>query len=161
MIVMRRPIYNRRKMRRVQLQILLVYLVLCWAPSIAQDRPIVVSVASLSQNPRRFDGHLVSVRALLLYGWEGDNFLFDASDLGSGKTPRHNEPRVWFYCKPGSERFVYSGLRNGYPRDQGLFTGYFHFVPNKKGRIKDVFDPGPLQLETISVTDLDSQSAKP
>jgi len=45
-----------------------------------------------------------------------------------------------------------SGVEKGYPRVAGRFVGYFHFVPNKKGRMKDVFDPGPLQLEAIAAT---------
>jgi hypothetical protein len=142
----------RCKMRRIHFEILLAYLVLSCAPSFAQLRPISVDVASLSKSPQKFDGRLVRIRAWLLYGWEGDNFLFDAQSIKPGKAPLENEPSVWFYCRPGSERLMDSGLEKGYPRVTGTFIGYFHFVPNKKGRMKDVFDPGLLQLEGIAAT---------
>jgi len=113
----------------------------------------------VSQNPQKFDGRLVSIRAWLLYGWEGDNFLFDAQSIKPGKALR-GEPRAWFYCRPGSERLMDSGVEKGYPRVAGRFVGYFHFVPKKKGRMKDVFDPGPLQLEAIAAT-VDLPSVQP
>jgi hypothetical protein len=120
---------------------------------------MVVSVASLSQNPRALDGRLVSVRASLVFGWEGDNFLFDSSDLSPGKTPPRNKPSVWFYCRPGHEKPVYSAVPYSFQPVRGAFIGYFHFVPDKKRRVNGTFDPGPLQLEAIAVTETGSQPA--
>ena len=146
-------------MRRMRLQTLLICIVLCCPFSFAQYGPMVVSVASLSQNPREFDGRLVSVRASLVFGWEGDNFLYDSSDLSPGKTPPRNKPRVWLYCRPGYEKPVYDAVPRSFEPVRGTFVGYFHFVPNKKGRADSMFDPGPLQLEGIAVTETGSQPA--
>lgn len=115
--------------------------------------PSSTSIAELSLNPQAFDGRLVSVRASLVFGWEGDNFLFDTWDLSLGKTPPHNKPSVWFYCRPGYERLVYNAHPGVHQIVRGRFTGYFHFVPNSEGRVKDNFDPGPLQLEVNAVTE--------
>jgi hypothetical protein len=116
------------------------------AVSAGQELPTIDSVAGLSKNPRKFDGHLVQVRAWLTFGWEGDNFLFDSAKL--------RRPSVWFYCKPDREREVWGTLQFGGAPVLGTFTGYFHFVPDQKSRKKDVFDPGPLQLEVVGVSDL-------
>jgi hypothetical protein len=69
------------------------------------------------------DGRLVRVRARVLVGWEGDNFL--GLDAAFGKI--HAGP-------------VFT------------FIGYFHFVPNEKSRRKSVFDPGPPQFSANSVS---------
>jgi hypothetical protein len=67
---------------------------------------------------------------------------------------------VWFYCKLDRERKVWDKIHSGGPPVLGTFTGYFHFVPDQKSRLKDVFDPGPLQLEVVGVSDL-ATNAKP
>jgi hypothetical protein len=118
------------------------------------DSATLTSVAELSKAPRKFDGRLVRVRALLEFGWEGDNFLSDPSAPASRNTPSRRPVSVWFYCKPDHERQVFGAISAGDRRVLGTFTGYFHFVPDKKSRTKDVFDPGPLQLEAIGVSDL-------
>jgi len=148
-------------MRRLLFQVSLFCLALSWIPSFAQSGPAVVSIESLSQNPRTFDGRLVSVRASLVFGWEGDNFLYDTTGVGPDKTLPHHKPSVWFYCKPGYEKIVYSAVPYNVRPVRGTFVGYFHFVPKQKGRIKDVFDPGPLQLEVIGVTSVDPPPTKP
>jgi hypothetical protein len=33
----------------------------------------------------------------------------------------------------------------------GTLTGYFHFISSSKGRAKDVFDPGPYELDVTHV----------
>jgi hypothetical protein len=72
--------------------------------------------------------------------------------------PSHRPPSVWFYCKSDRERQVWGAINFGRPRVLGTFTGYFHFVPDQKSRMKSVFDPGPLQLEVIGVSDLGTQN---
>jgi hypothetical protein len=39
--------------------------------------PTDVTVSDLSRHPEKFDGHLVRVQAVLVLGWEGDNFMSD------------------------------------------------------------------------------------
>lgn len=95
------------------------------------------------------------VRAWLVMGWEGDNFLFDASAPPDRNMPSRVTPSIWLYCKPEHEEQVYGAISR--QRVLGTFTGYFHFVPDQKSRIQSVFDPGPLQLEGIRVTQLDSE----
>jgi len=68
---------------------------------------------------------------------------------------------VWFYYKPDHERRVWDAIRFGGPPLLGTFTGYFHFVPHQKSRTKDVFDPGPLQLEVKGISDLGTKPAPP
>jgi len=162
MVVAQRSIYNLigLDMRRVYLQVMLAYVVLSWVPSLAQESPVVASVHDLSRNPRRFDARLVRVQAWLVYGWEGDNFLFDSAKPAPSNTADFKAASVWFYCKPDRERKVWDTIQFRGPPVLGTFTGYFHFVPNRKSRIKDVFDPGPLQLEVIGVSGLAS-NAKP
>jgi hypothetical protein len=102
-----------------------------------------------------FDGRLVRVQAWLVFGWEGDNFLLDASLRPDRITEVSGGPAIWLYCKPGYEPFVYGAMRPGARRVLATFTGYFHFVPDPKLRFHDVFDPGPFQLEAIRVSDPD------
>jgi hypothetical protein len=59
------------------------------------------------KNPRKFDGHLVRLQALLEFGWEGDNFLSDFTVPISPQLHSHQRAHVWFYPKPGRERQVY------------------------------------------------------
>jgi hypothetical protein len=129
--------------------------------ALAEEIPIVTSIIDLSLHPLRFDGCLVLVRARMSFGWEGDNFL---SDPSIPFDPPYGRPAVWYYHKPDRPPLVYGHelLFNSAPiatpdHTVGAFTGYFHFVPDEKSRIKDVFDPGPLQLEVIRVSYLDAR----
>jgi hypothetical protein len=122
--------------------------------STGQELPTTASVLVLSKNPRKFDGHLVQVRAWLAFGWEGDNFLFDSAKPAPRKTADFRAASVWFYCKRDRERKVCDTIRFSVSPVLGTFTGYFHFIPDQKSRLKDVFDPGPLQLEVVGVSDL-------
>lgn len=109
--------------------------------------PVEVTVFDLSRGPRDFDGHLVRVRAILVFGWEGDNFMSDPNPQG---TPSGRSAYLWFHCKPGREEHVYGPINPSARRHvNGWFTGYFHFVP--KYTANGVFDPGPLQFEAIDV----------
>jgi hypothetical protein len=139
---------------------LVLSIILCAAFSVGQELPAIVRLADLSKNPEKFDGRLVQVRAWLAFGWEGDNYLFDSSDPAPLKMPSHSLASVWFYCKPDHERQVWDTVKFGSTPILGTFTGYFHFVPERKGRMKDTFDPGRLQLEVIRVADL-NPTAKP
>jgi hypothetical protein len=125
-------------------------------PALAQQIPTVVSIMDLSLHPLRFDGRLVIVRAKLVLGWEGDNFLYDPLVTLDGNRASALPISVWLYCKPGQEQEVYGDVW-GDRRGLGTFTGYFHFVPDQKSRMKDLFDPGPLQLEAIGISGLASQ----
>jgi hypothetical protein len=128
--------------------------ILCAAVTAGQELPAIVHLRDLSKAPEKFDGRLIQVRAWLAFGWEGDNYLFDSSDPAPLKMPSHPFASVWFYCKPDHEREVWSTVKFGGRPVLGTFTGYFHFVPDRKARVKDMFDPGPLQLEVIRVADL-------
>jgi hypothetical protein len=123
-------------------------------PGPAQQIATIASITDLSLHPLRFDGLLVLVRAKLVFGWEGDNFLFEPSVPPDLNMNSRLPASVWFYCKPGQERQVYGAIWRGDRPILGTFTGYFHFVPDQKSRRKDVFDPGPLQLEAIGISDL-------
>jgi hypothetical protein len=128
--------------------IVLSFVILRCLTSWAQDRPIDVTISDISLHALRFDGHLVRVRALLAFGWEGDNFLYDLNPRVA--IPRIDAPSMWFYCRPERERQVYAVIA---PQGRVLatFTGYFHFVP--KTDIKNgAFDPGPLQFEAVRVS---------
>lgn len=120
--------------------------------SMAQESPTLVTVANLSINPPRFDGHLVRLRAWVSYGWEGENFFYDPTGLaGRNKNPESARSALWFYCD--SEHYQLCGTIR--PPDQtgvlGWFTGYFHFVP-KTRIVNGVFDPGHLQFEVIGAS---------
>jgi hypothetical protein len=123
-----------------------------------QGLATIASVGDLSNNPRKFDGRLVRVRAWLAFGWEGDNFLVDSSEAEPSNMHSHRAPRVWFYSRSDRERQVWDAVNFGGPPVLGTFTGYFHFVPDPKSRMNGMFDPGPLQLEVIGVSDLGSQT---
>ena len=128
--------------------------------STGQELPTTATISELSKNPRKFDGHLVQVRAWPALGWEGDNFLFDSAKPAPRKTADFRAASVWFYCKPDSERKVWDTIQLGDSPVLGTFTGYFHFVPDQKSRINAMFDPGPLQLDVIRISDL-ATNAKP
>ena len=77
-----------------------------------------------------------------------------ASNVRLDKTADFRAASVWFYCKRDRERKVCDTIQFSVSPVLGKFTGYFHFVPDQKSRLKDVFDPGPLQLEVVGVSDL-------
>lgn len=137
-------------MRLIRRETILMCLTLWCSASRAQEIPRIATVAELSHNPPKFDGQLVSVRARLQLGWEGDNFLVDPSKPSRHDTAR---PRVWLNCDAEHDRQVCGEAFNKRPA-LATFTGYFHFVPDKKLRKKDVFDPGPLQLQAIRISDV-------
>jgi hypothetical protein len=149
-----------RQMRRIHHLALVASIFLCAAVSVGQELPEIVHLADLSKSPKKFDGRLIQVRAWLAFGWEGDNYLFDTSDPAPLKMPSNPLSSVWFYCKPDHERQVWDTVKFGGRPVLGTFTGYFHFVPDPKARVRDMFDPGPLQLEAIKASDL-SSTAKP
>ena len=128
--------------------------------SAGQELPTTASVPELSKNPRKFNGLFIQVRAWLIFGWEGDNFLFDSAKPAPSKTADFRAASVWFYCKPDRPRKACDTAQFGVPPVLGTVAGYFHFVPDQKSRMKDVFDPGPLQLEVVGVFDL-ATNAKP
>ncbi len=108
---------------------------------------IDVTIYDLGANPQQFDGHHVRDRALLAYGWEGDNFL---SDPTPRNLPSGSPAYLWFYCRPEREQQVYGQLNPKGRSIQAWFTGYFHFVstPQKNG----MFDPGHLQFEATEIS---------
>jgi hypothetical protein len=53
------------------------------------ESPTQVSVSDLGRDPQKFDGRLVRVQALLVFGWEGDNFLSDPDPRTSDPAGRH------------------------------------------------------------------------
>lgn len=134
----------------------LVFVLSSCVVSTAQWLPTTHSIPELSKNPRQFDGHFVRVRAWVMLGWEGDDFLFDAGKPAPRESADFRAPSLWFYCKTAQDPKVWDTMRFGSHPVQATFTGYFHFVPDKKSRIKDVFDPGPLQLEVLSISDVAS-----
>ena len=133
---------------------LFVYTTLCCSISSAQTKPIDVAVRDLSQTPRKFDGLLVRVRARAVVGWEGDDFLYDPPEQASGNKRPGRAEAVWFYCNAENGRQVYAAIDRMNSFTMATFTGYFHFVPDPKNRVKHMFDPGPLQLEIVSVSDV-------
>ena len=122
------------------------------SPRLLSARPTIVSIAYLSTHPREMDGQLVSVRAWLQFGWEGDNFMWDEPRVAAS-TASDARPSLWFHVDPAYERRVFGVLPSNLPV-VGTFTGFFHFVPDKKSRTNEMFDPGPLQFSVITVSDL-------
>ena len=149
---------SRSSMQLVRPFFLMFCITLCSVNSLPEGLPTITTVADLAQNPGKFDGRLVQVRAWLAFGWEGDDFLFDSMEPEPHGMHSHRPPSLWFYCKPDREKQVWDKMSFGGPPVQGTFTGYFHFAPDQKARMKDVFDPGPLQLEVIGVSDLGTQT---
>jgi hypothetical protein len=119
-------------------------------PSVAGakgPKPTDVTISDLSLHPRRFDGHLVRVRARVVFGLEGDNFLLDPFN---DSMPFGDSATVWFYCKRENEKRVYG--RMGVAGPGGIvLTGYFHYV-RKTHMVNGAFDPGPLQFDAIDVS---------
>ena len=109
------------------------------------ERPTNTTVTELSLRPQEFDGQLVRFPAVLVFGWEGDNFLLDPSKPNPFSLPSHDPASLWFYSKPEREAQVYRAI--GQRRIvYGLFDGYFHFV-RETHIVNGVFEPGPLQFE--------------
>jgi Ankyrin repeats (3 copies) len=117
------------------------------------EHTVKVTVSELAMHPREYDGQLVCVNAVAVYGWEGDNFLIDPSKPAPLEIPSRQDPAsVWFYSKQ-----VYSMLTHqpqkaadaieGRKSDCHDFEGYFHFLD--KPQMMGVFYPGSLQLECL------------
>jgi hypothetical protein len=96
----------------------------------------------------------VRVRARAVLGWEGDNFLYDSPEQAGGNKSPGRAGAVWFYCNAENRRQVYAVIDRRNSFTMATFTGYFHFVPDPKNRVKDTFDPGRLQIEIVSVSDV-------
>lgn len=113
------------------------------------DRPIETSITELSEHAKEFDGDLVLVPAVLVFGWEGDNFLLDPSKPAPLDMPSLDPASVWFHSRPDREPRIFGAI--GQARIvYGTFQGYFHFVA-KQQIVNSVFDPGPLQFEAVEV----------
>jgi hypothetical protein len=123
-------------------------------PEPAQQIPTVSSITDLSLYPLRFDGRLVLVRARWYLVGKATISCLILRPLPIAIWPLVFPASVWLYCKAGQENQIYGAIWPGNRPVLGTFTGYFHFVPDQKSRMKDVFDPGPLQLEAIGVSDL-------
>jgi len=108
---------------------------------------IDVTIYDLGANPQKFDGRQVRVRALLVFGWEGDNFL---SDPTPRNLPSGSPAYLWFYCKPEREQQVYGRFRPDGRSIQAWFKGYFHFVSQPQGN--GMFNPGHLQFEATEIS---------
>ena len=107
--------------------------------------PLQITISDLAANPGKFDGQFVRVRALLVYGWEGDDFLSDP-------TPQSTRPpHLWVYWEPEHDKDIAGAFRADRESVEAWFMGYFRFVPNH--RPNGMFDPGSLQLEAIEVSD--------
>jgi hypothetical protein len=125
-------------------------------PSIAtakRQRPTDVTVSDLSLHPRRFNGHLVRVRAHVVFGLEGDDFLLDPFKPEPQSMPSRDPAAVWLYCKPEHAKQVWGRTMVADPdgRVLGTFTGCFHYVP-KPHIVNGAFGPGPLQFEAVAVS---------
>jgi hypothetical protein len=121
----------------------------------AAERPSDATVTELSLHAKDFDGHLVRVHAVLVFGWEGDNFLLDPSKPRPVNMPSRDPASIWFYCKPGRDQQVYGAI--GHQRVvYGSFDGYFHFV-TKTHIVNGVFEPGSLQFEAVEASIPDQQ----
>jgi ankyrin repeat protein len=133
-------------------------LVLWSGRSQSQENPKNVTISDLAVHPQKYDGRLVRVQAVLVFGWEGDNFLVDPSKPVPLYMPSRADPAaVWFYSKPTNEQRVYAGIHRRVV--YGSFKGYFHVV-DKPHIVNAVFDPGSLQFEAVdsSVADQQPQS---
>ena len=122
--------------------------ILCAAAALHGENvksPVEATVAQLAANPAKFNGRLVRVDALLVYGFEGDDFLSDP--IRETQTPEH----LWLYWKPEHEKDIAGAFPADRASVEAWFTGYFHFVPNH--RPNSMFDPGSLQLEAIQALD--------
>lgn len=126
---------------------------LCEDP--AKQDPISVTISELASHPREYDGKLVCVQAFVVSGWEGDNFLVEPSKPVPLDMPTQGDPAaVWFYATTNHEG---DSAKIGQVRSRcHYFVGYFHFV-DKPQIVNGVFDPGPLQLETLGSAVPDQQ----
>src|ERR1017187_5092543 len=79
------------------------------SPRLLSPRPTIVTIAYLSTHPREMDGKLVSVRARLEFGWEGDNFMWDEPRVAPSRASEA-QPRLWFHVDPAHERQVFGVL---------------------------------------------------
>lgn len=115
-----------------------------------------VTISDLAAQPQKYNGELVRVQAVLVFGWEGDNFLVDPSKPRPLYMPSRVDPAsVWFYCAPTREHEVYEAI--GQRRVlYGSFKGYFHFI-RKPHIVNGVFDPGSLQFEAVESSVPDRQ----
>ena len=139
-------------MNRIRRLTLAGCIALLCAIAFAQRNPVEVTLEDLSSYPQKFDGHLVRVRALLVLGWEGDNFLIDPSKPTPEGFPSRNPAAVWFHCKPELQKQVYGSIRpNERRRVFGSYTGYFHFV-RKPQIMNGAFNPGTLQFDAVEVS---------
>ena len=134
-----------------------ILILFCCAPLQGQgtrnENPTEVTITDLGRDPQKFDGRLVRVQGILVFGWEGDNFLSDPSPQN---LPSGYPAYLWFHCKPERERQVYDPIDPSKRRRvHGSFTGYIHFVPTHKPN--GMFDPGPLQFEAVGVSIPDVQ----
>jgi hypothetical protein len=119
------------------------------------ERPIESTITDLSLHPQEFDGRLVRVQAVLVFGWEGDNFLLDPAKPKPLSMPSSDPASVWFYCNPGHDPQVY-GATGHMGIAYGTFEGYFHFV-SKTHVVNRVFEPGSLQFEAVEASIPDEQ----
>lgn len=116
----------------------------------AADRTVETSVTGLSEHAKSLDGHLVRFPAVLVMGWEGDNFLVDPSKPRPLEMPSRDPASIWFYTKRGNEQRVFGAI--GKARVvYGLFEGYFHLVANPP-MVNRVVYLGSLQFEAVKAT---------
>jgi hypothetical protein len=116
------------------------------------EHPIRVTVSELATHPQKYDGKLVCVDAMAVYGGEGNDFLIDRSKPFPLEIPSQQDPAsVWFHPKQ-----FYFSLKHQAPTigkaKEGIsgcydFLGYFHFVATPQ--MVGVFYPGSLQLECL------------
>jgi len=132
--------------RRICISALSMLVLLGWrqAPAELSGDAVPVTVADLAQNPQKFDGRLVRVDALFVYGWEGDDFVSDP------KPEATRPPHLWVYWKREHQPDIGAAFRADRESIEAWFTGYFDSVPNH--RANGMFDPGPFQLEVIKVS---------
>src|SRR5215469_14459334 len=116
---------------------------------IVPQRSIEATVTDLSRRPQEFDGRLVRIQAVLLPGWEGDNFLVDPSKPSPLSMPSRDPASIWLYCETAREGMCYKATSSGLV--YGTFEGYFHFVPVTR-IVNGVFEPGQLQFEAVAAT---------
>ena len=116
------------------------------------EKPVDTTISDLSLHPRQFDGQVVRIKAVLIFGWEGDNFLLDPSKPKPLAMPSLDPASIWIYWKPGHEKQAYQITGVVY----GTFEGYFHFVHETR-IVNGVFEPGPLQFEATEASIPDPQ----
>ena len=117
---------------------------------IGPQRPIDATVTDLSRRPQEFDGRLVRIQAVLVFGFEGDNFLVDPAKPSPLSMPSRDPASIWFYCEEGREGEACRAIGPA-RRVYGTFQGYFHFVVVTR-IVNGVFEPGQLQFEGVAAT---------